>query len=132
MVGFQITTPIYYFKIKEKMKLFSSDEDFLFALKRFNALTPVWDWCPTTSRKVHEDIFGVQINVREIYFKKQAGPGFSDIEKLSRTSMEKFLYLSVTQVPMVMRIADALIVEQQKELIEVVKRMDTKNSQAST
>ena len=63
------------------MKLFANEEAFQLALKRLNALTPVWDWHPKISRKVHEDIFGVQIKLREIYFKKQVRPVFSLCKK---------------------------------------------------
>ena len=106
------------------MKLFANEEAFQLALKRLNALTPVWDWHPKISRKVHEDIFGVQIKLREIYFKKQVGPSFHSVKKLSRTSMEKFLYLFVAQIPMVEAIAETLIAGDQQKLREAAMKLD--------
>jgi hypothetical protein len=95
-------------------------------LQRLNALTPVWQWCSTGARKDHEDIFGVEIKRGEIYFKKQVGPAFGSVEKLSRVSMEKLLYLFVDQMPMVERIADQQIAAQEKEFREIANKLNNR------
>jgi hypothetical protein len=62
-------------------------------LGRFNALFGGWnEWRPTSARKEHQDLFGEVICDGEIYYKRQMGPAWDDVIKLSRLSMERLLY----------------------------------------
>lgn len=80
------------------MLLFSSEKEFREAFEKFNALHGYTDWKQTTARKGHEDLFGVQILEHEVYFKKSLG-GWSEVTKLSQTSMEKILYVVIELNP---------------------------------
>ena len=74
------------------MNIYSEDE-LAEKIELLNALlNPYLPWQHTTARKDHEDLFGIFIKKGEIYFKRTCGVAYDDVIKMSRQSMDKFVY----------------------------------------
>ncbi len=70
-----------------------SEEELGKKIDLLNALSSQYfPWQYTTARKDHEDLFGVVIKERQAYFKRQCGQAWDDVIKMSRNSMDKFIY----------------------------------------
>lgn len=107
--------------------MFTDEAEFRAAFKRLTALQGQWPaWEAPEARKEHEDAFGVTIKRGETYFKKQVGSPFADPVKLSRSSMEKLLYIFVATSPQMEAMADLLIQEQEAHLRAVMERVSRK------
>ncbi|QVN19583.1 hypothetical protein [Burkholderia pyrrocinia] len=105
-----------------KASLYRSDEDFWRDLDRLNALdNPYLPWRAVEARKSHIDAFGDTVAVREIHFVKDAGRAFTPAFRLSRSSMEKVLYVAVHLNPTIQGLADKLI---QKSEDEFMRKLD--------
>ena len=50
-------------------------------------------WRAIVARKEHEDEFGVVVKNGETYYKRQYGNAFDGVDKLSRQSMERLIFL---------------------------------------
>lgn len=73
--------------------LIYNEEAFAEKLTLLNVLlNPYSQWQYTTARKKHEDLFGVPIKEGEVYLKRSCGAAYDDVIKLSRESMDKFIY----------------------------------------
>lgn len=108
------------------------EAEFWTALKRLSALHGKWQaWEMPEANKEHEDAFGVTIKRGETYFRKQTGPGFASVVKLSRSSMEKLLYVFVATSPQVEAIADVLIQEQAAQLRAAADRISRPHRRTS-
>lgn len=69
------------------------DEELNEMLRKLNALNPrIEPWQRTRAAKEHTDLFGATIQKDEYYFKRQNGPAYKDVIKLSQISMERFLF----------------------------------------
>ncbi len=79
------------------MTYFKAEEDFWKAFRQFNFLYgSLFEWKQTTARKEHDDMFGVCIEARQTYFRKDVGNyGYDSVEKLSMSSMEKLVYVVI-------------------------------------
>lgn len=75
-------------------RYFQNEADFKKAFAAFNALAAYDEqWQPTTARKDHEDIFGKRIRDGELYYKRQIGPAWDAVIKVSQLSMERLVYI---------------------------------------
>lgn len=74
----------YQFRLEGKQL-----DDYVDAL---NYLYPGNGWELRRARKDHSDLFGDQIEDRELYFQQQIGQGWHEVVRLSRRSMDRFLY----------------------------------------
>jgi len=107
---------------REKRNLYNSDEDFWRDLDRLNALdNPYLPWRAVEARKSHIDEFGDTVAEREIHYVKDAGRAFTPAFRLSRSSMEKVLYVAVHLNPTIQELADKLI---QKAEDEFFRQLD--------
>lgn len=72
--------------------IYSEDEIY----ERVEMLNMIQDqvskWREVKARKEHVDEFGVKITKNELYYKRELGSSY-DYIKLSRKSMDKFLYV---------------------------------------
>lgn len=74
------------------MEQYYKQEEFEQMVKKLNALySKMSPWRKTQARKKHEDLFGETIENGEVYFKREDGPAFDDVIKLSQLSMERLL-----------------------------------------
>lgn len=53
---------------------------------------PVFGWKDTTARVEHTDIYGVKINPKEIYWKRDVNFATESYDKLSMRSMEIMMF----------------------------------------
>lgn len=105
------------------MSWFESDDEFWEAFRRLQALSGEWSrWHTPEARKKHVDEFGVQIKPREVYFRKRVGASVSCVAKLSRSSMETLLAVTVKTSPQMSYIADDLIEQANERLLRLVGR----------
>lgn len=80
--------------VDEAMGLVYRGAEFQAHLRLLNALYhPTDSWQVTTARKDHTDLFGQPIPNGAVYFRKHTGPGWGDVIRLSRLSMDHLLYL---------------------------------------
>lgn len=101
--------------------MFQDEAAFWEAFERLNALSrPYREWETPTARKTHEDLFGIIVESGETYFKKQYGAAWGSDVKLSRKSMEKLFYAVVGTSPQMEQIADTLIENRRKRLLEAL------------
>lgn len=85
------------------------DKDLHEKVKRLNALMPEYDpWRWTRARKEHQDLFGRKVQPYQYYFKRQSGPGWHEVIKLSRESMELLLYALFDGNPNLRQMADRI------------------------
>jgi len=56
-------------------------------------LNPYFPWRYTTARKDQEDLFGITIKEGKTYFKRECGAAWDNVIKMSRESMDKFIYV---------------------------------------
>jgi len=100
-----------------KRNLYNSDEDFWRDLDRLNALdNPYLPWRAVEARKSHIDEFGDAVENGEVHYVKDAGRAFTPPFRLSRSSMEKVLYVAVRLNPTIQGLADKLIKKAEDEL----------------
>lgn len=80
--------------VDEAAELTYRSTEFQFYLRLFNALYHPSDlWQATTARKNHVDLFGQPIRNGAIHYRKHVGPGWGDVVRLSRPSMDRLLYV---------------------------------------
>lgn len=77
------------------MEFFRSEEDFWIAFEKFDALYAPGSWDRVHANKSHQDMFGVEIKVRDLYFRFQAGFVGGQGPKVSFSSMERLVFLTV-------------------------------------
>ena len=78
---------------EDEFALYYSDEELYKMLEKLNGLTSKYSpWRSTNARKHHEDLFGVDIQPRETYYKRKVGAAWDSVIKLSRRSMVRLLY----------------------------------------
>ena len=74
-----------------------NDEQFSRLFSMLNALyfdsSDFFVWRAVVARKEHEDEFGVVVKNGETYYKRQYGNAFDGVDKLSRQSMERLIFL---------------------------------------
>lgn len=89
-------------------------------VKKLNALYtwPDQGWRKTQARKDHVDEFGDRVVDGESYFKREYGPAWDDVLKLSRTSIEKLLFCVFSGNFGLQGMCDRLIDDQQRQLAE--------------
>ena len=76
------------------------EEVFYEALERLNRFTPAHgQWRVTRARREHTDVFDEPIAAGEDYYSREIGPGWSDVVRISRLSMERILYAVVLNNP---------------------------------
>lgn len=57
-----------------------------------NALVPPpCGWQARCAQRRHEDLFGDVVQAGQTYYTRQAGPGYSEVLKLSQASMDRLL-----------------------------------------
>ena len=76
------------------------------------------EWKFTKARKEHKDEVGDKIAEGEYYFKRQHGPAWDDVLKLSRDSMEKMLFCIFDGNFRLQRYCEDLVEEKRKKLYE--------------
>ena len=78
------------------MGLLLTDEKFETYLTFLNHFTnDYFQWEHTTARKNHIDEYGIEINKGDVYYKRNHTSSHSDYLKLSETSMDKLLFLTI-------------------------------------
>ena len=78
----------------EAMSIVYRGAEFQAHLHLLNALYhPTDSWQATTARKDHVDLFGQPIRNGAVYYRKHVGPGWGDVVRLSRLSMDRLLYV---------------------------------------
>ncbi|MGF6409392.1 hypothetical protein [Paraburkholderia sp. MM5482-R1] len=103
---------------KGSIELYKTDEDFWMDLERLNALeNPYTPWRSLVGRKSHIDEFGDVIAEGELHYVKEVGGSVSPPLRLSRSSIERVLYVAVCLNPRVQRLADKLLKEARDELL---------------
>ncbi|MHB8858642.1 MAG: hypothetical protein ACYC6Z_04040 [Thermoleophilia bacterium] len=91
---------------RELFEDYYSEEEFHDLVDKLNAVTsPVFRWCETKARKRHADLFSEEIQNGEIYYQRKNGMDWGDAIKLSRLSMERFLYAAFSFNPILENIA---------------------------
>lgn len=101
-----------------------SDEELSKKVNLFNSLYyPDYNtWQLTKARKEHCDEFGDSIDEGEYYYKYQHGPAFDDVIKLSRSSIEKIIFLIFDGNLVLQRYCDQITDKMIKRLCEEHKK----------
>lgn len=106
------------------MELIYNDEEFEKQLKRLNAIMgPHWQFKNLQARKDHIDFFGDNIDEGEIYFNRQYGAGYHEIIKLSRSSIEKFIFCLLNGNDRLTALGDNLIQEDFERMKKAMERV---------
>jgi hypothetical protein len=102
-----------------------NNDDFNLGLDRLNALySQHSSWKSTQARNDHKDAFGKLIEDGEIYYSKPSG--FINVDRLSRSSIEKVIDLIFDDNRWLKECVDGVIEERKKEeerLFEEAKKM---------
>ena len=108
-----------------KSELYSSDEDFERDLERLNAFeNPYTPWRSLVGRKDHVDEFGEAIEKGEVHYVKEVGASsFTSPLRLSRSSIEKVLYVAVHLNPGIQALGDKLVKRTRDELLSKLDAM---------
>ncbi len=80
-------------------------------------------WEIKKAQKKHIDIFGIEINEGDFYYRLRLDVNFSNDIKLSNFSMDKFLYVIFTPYPNWEKEAEKVIIEKQKKIHQLVDKL---------
>lgn len=110
------------------MPYFDSNKEFWAAFQRFNALNGEgWRWETPTARTCHTDEFGVKIEAGETYFRKNYSSAYDAVTKISRSSMEKLIFIVVESSPVANQLASLLAKREQEALLEALNKAGCAN-----
>jgi hypothetical protein len=108
------------------VEYFASEDAFWKAFERYNALNGSgFRWETPTAAKEHVDLFGVVIKDNELYFRKQNSGNAYAAQKLSRSSMEKVLYLTVETVPLLESLSKRALAREQQEFADMAAKLES-------
>ena len=94
-------------------------------VKLLNALINQYSpWQETVARKEHEDLFGVAIKKDEMYFKRTLGGTYDDVIKMSRQSMDKFVYCLFNANASLEALAEKLETIRMEDLRKAIDRLE--------
>ncbi len=101
-----------------------NDDELRKLLEKLNApFSGFYQWEFTKARKEHEDEFGDEIAVGEVYFKRKYGLAWDAVLKLSRDSMEKMLYCVFNGNFLLEDICEELVKEKKERLAEAYEKI---------
>lgn len=97
------------------------EEIFDRALEKLNMFTPAGgQWRLTRARREHTDVFDETIAAGEDYYSREVGPGWSDVVRISKLSMERLLYAVVINNPRLTELIAALHLLSLREIAAAV------------
>lgn len=107
-----------------------SDEELSKRVNWLNALyfSDWYLWRLTRANKEHNDEFDNKVNEGEYYYKRENGPAFDDIQKLSRASMEKMIYVIFDGNPALEKFCEQIVEEKEQKLHEQHAKYSPLNS----
>ena len=102
-------------------------EEFERKLKQLNALCDsMSNWSETRAAKDHEDEFGSRITSGDMYYKRELGGGFGNNLKLSRQTMDQFLFSLFGNNELLRNLADTMITIEEVRTQEVIDKIEKK------
>ena len=96
----------------------------------FNKLDALSDrmsgaWQESRAQKEHTDIFGETVYEGQYYFKRTIGPGFHNVLKLSRVSMDRLLHAVFADNQQLQFIAEQFQEKQLEDMRAVLNRFQS-------
>lgn len=97
-----------------------TESDFQIKLAQFNAILGPTPFESVRANKKHDDAYGHEIRVNDIYYRRDFG-GYSNVIKLSRRSMEDLLHAVMWGNHYLQDLGNYFIEKQQEDLREAAR-----------
>jgi len=103
------------------------ESDFQKKLAQFNAILGPTPFEATRANKKHDDAYGLEIRVNDIYYRRDYG-GYSNVIKLSRRSMEDLLHAVMWGNHYLQDLGDFFIEQQQQRMREAARAVSKRRT----